>query len=112
MPPESRQQHTIGSGESLNAFVSFLNRLEIAPVEKLTGTPTVTISPSGPTLANKAVNTAVVFVRGESRGPGQVVQWSITGCTDATLYTVTISVSTDATVSQTFVRTVKLLCKD
>ncbi len=112
MPLESQEYKEIGSGETRNAFVSFMNLLEAIPVEKLTGTPTITVSPTGPTLSNKALNTSTVEVKGETRDPSVVVQFTVDSCTDATDYTITISVATDAVNAQTFVRKVKLLCRD
>ena len=112
MPLESQEFHEIGSGETRNAFVSFKKLLEVIPVEKLTGTPTVTVSPTGPNLTNKALNAATVEVKGQTRDPNVVVQFTVDSCTDATDYTITVTVSTDAADAQTFVRKMKLLCRD
>ena len=72
--------------------------------ELLTGTPTVTTDGSA-TLANKAVNTATYVDKysNETVAVGAAVQFSITSAVAGT-ETITITVSTDASIARTFVR--------
>lgn len=94
------EQHYKTPNETLNAAVSFKRRLAVG--EKLTGTPVVTISPSGPTLSSKAVNTsAITLESGTVCDIGQAVQFSVTGGTADTKYTITAQCGTDASVAQT-----------
>ncbi len=92
------------AGETRTAFIRYTDKLESG--ELLTGTPTITISPSaGVTLSNKAVSTAILTINGKSTAIGAAVSVKITGVTAATIYTLSVTVGTDATVAQTFVDT-------
>ena len=67
----------------------------LASAETLTGTPTVTVSPSGPTASSPAVNVAT-FPDDEdvSVAIGKGVQLRLAGGTDGRDYLVTVSVGT------------------
>ena len=97
------QLPVVYSGETRNGACSFANLLDSD--ELLTGTPTVTPSPAGPTISNVAVNTSTLTIDGESVVAGKAVQCKVTGQSAATLYELTFTVSTDATPAQTFKRT-------
>lgn len=72
----------------------FGNQPEIADyADTLTGTPTVAVSPSGPTLASAAISGSQVLV-------------TISGGTDATDYTLTFTATT--TGGSTLVETITL----
>lgn len=90
-----------------NVAVSFANVVDSG--ELLTGTPTITGSPSGLTFANQAVNTAALTINGESVAIGNAVQFKVAGGTADTEYTILVQVSTDATPAQTFYDSLKLL---
>lgn len=96
----------MNEGETRNGKVSFTDILDTGEV--LTGTPTVTVSPSGPTISNAAVNTSAVTVDGESVAIGHAVTFKVTGGTAGTTYTLTVTASTDATPAQTFKKYVGL----
>jgi hypothetical protein len=72
----------------------FGNHPEIADyADTLTGTPTVAVSPTGPTLASAAIS-------------GTEVRVTVSGGTDDTDYTLTFTVST--TAGSTLVETITL----
>ena len=93
------QVHYISEDAVRNVAVSFDNVLESG--EALTGTPTVTISPTGPTIDNKAVSSESLTINGETVTTGRAVQFRISGVTAGTKYTITISCETDSTPAQT-----------
>lgn len=93
--------------EARNVAVDFYNMLDTG--ELLTGTPTVEeITTSALTLANKAINSTTQNVNGASRAAGQVVTFKVTGGSAGVLYKIKITVSTDATPAQTFIRSIAL----
>ena len=75
--------------------------------ETLTGTPTVTVSPTGPTLGSKIVNVAAIDVNGDTVAIGEAVQFTVTGGTAGVRYTITASCGTSS--SQTLVGTAILV---
>jgi len=94
----AKQVYEMGSGETRLVSVDYRGKLDTG--ELLTGTPTVTISPSGPTISNEAVNTAALTIAGETVAIGQAVQFKITGVTAGTTYTITTKCGTDSTPAQ------------
>jgi hypothetical protein len=65
-------------------------------------TPTITVSPAGPTVANKAVSTAVMDVEDHVAVPiGRVLLYSVAAGTAGVEYTFSLFCATDATVSET-----------
>ena len=75
----------------------------------LTGTPSVTlIGPSGLTLENKAINTAILWLLNKSCPVATVVQFKVSSHLLGKIYRVRISCATDATVAETIVVDVRL----
>lgn len=92
--------------EVRNAAVSFSGLLDSGEV--LTGTPTVLVtdpteSPETLTLSDKVVNTAAIVVNGVTTAIGNAVQFSVSGGTANTEYTIQLSCDTDATPTQTLI---------
>jgi Flp pilus assembly protein TadG len=83
-------------GDVLPIVASFVK--ELANGDTLTGTPTVSVSPAGPTLSAASVNNATLQVEIEGNKHfalmGQAVQFTMSGGSDGTTYTVTVTVST------------------
>ena len=75
--------------------------------ELLTGTPTVTEATGGVTLGSKAVNTGSITVNGRTVITGQAVQFTITGGTAGTEYTVVVTCGTNATPAQTLIEVLR-----
>lgn len=97
----------IAVGETRTPAISFKDVLESG--ELLAGTPTIVEeTTSDLTLANKRVNTAALTINGESVAIGQAVQFKINGqLTVNSPYTLKITVGTDASPAQTFVKKVR-----
>ena len=96
----------ISAGETDMCAVDFTDRLDSG--ELLTGTPTITeVTSSDLTLGNKAVSTGALTIYGATVATGMAVQFSVSGQQADTLYTISITVSTDAAVARTFVRHAK-----
>lgn len=85
--------------EVRNAAVSFAATLDDS--ELLTGTPTVTATPSGLTFASPKVNTAAIEVEGQSVAIGKAAQFSVSGGEHGKTYVIRVSVGTTATPAQT-----------
>lgn len=85
---------SITADETRKLSVSFVNRLDSG--ETLTGTPTVTVSPSGPTLGTTAINGSSITVNGRTATAGQAIQFTITDCTAGSTYQLTVTASTTA----------------
>ncbi len=103
------QLHAMTSGETRAFAVSFKDILDDG--ELLTGTPTVVDLASVLTLASKAVNTAAIpasEVFPEEVAIGQAVQFTATGGTAGTTYTIRVTCGTDATPAQTLSRRVQV----
>ncbi len=80
--------------------VSFQGKLDSG--ELLTGTPTIVeVTTSALTLANKAVSTAALTIDGVSNATGEAVQFSVSGGTAGTQYTINVQVGTDSSPAQT-----------
>lgn len=95
---EAPQVHTMEAGETRIISVDYRGKLDSG--ELLTGAPTVSVSPSGPTISNEAVNTSSLTINGETVAAGEAVQFKITGATAGTTYTITTKCGTDATPAQ------------
>lgn len=93
------QRHKITAGETRNIAIDCRGKLDSG--ETMTGTPIITISPSGPTLSNKAVNGSTITVNGASCTAGQALQCKVTGCTANTEYTISASCGTTSSPAQT-----------
>ena len=101
------QRACMTDAETRAVKVSFKDDLDTS--ELLTGTPTLTeITTSDLTLANKAVNTAALTILGGTVAIGQAVQFTVTGGTAGTTYTIQITAGTDATPAQTLQAVVEI----
>ncbi len=70
--------------------------------ELLTGTPTIVeVTTSALTLGSKAVSTTALTIDGVSNAIGEAVQFSVSGGTAGTTYTINVQVGTDSTPAQT-----------
>jgi hypothetical protein len=97
------QVPTISAGETESCAVDFTDRLDSG--ELLTGTPTVTeVTTADLTLGSKAVNTSALTMFGSTVAVGAAVQFTVSGQQASSLYTLSITVSTDATPARTFAR--------
>lgn len=85
---------SITADETRKLSVSFANRLESG--ETLTGTPTVTVSPTGPTLGSPSINASSLTINGRTNTAGQAIQFTITDCTSGQTYQLTVTASTTA----------------
>ena len=104
------QRHIVSVGDTEVVSVNFTDHLDSG--ESLTGTPTIVeVTTTDLTLANKAVSTAT-YVESETKDTiavGAAVQFSVLGGTAANSpYSISVTVSTDATIPRTFVRYVSL----
>lgn len=106
MPSTAPQIPDKTASEVRNCIVSFAGKLDSG--ELLTGTPTVTASPSGLTIANVIRNSTSKTVNGVSISASQGVQWKVSGGTAGTTYTFTITCGTDATPAQTLIGYAKM----
>lgn len=86
--------HGMPVGSERNVSMSFVGLLDDG--ELLTGTPVVTIGPTGPTLSDKRVNTSAVTISDQLVPVGQAVLFKITDVAADTEYTMTVTVSTNA----------------
>jgi hypothetical protein len=98
------------STEVRNGAISLDELLDSA--ESITGTPTITASPSGLTFASVAANSTVAVIKGASVAIGRAVVFRVSGGTSGTKYTGTLTVGTDATPAQTITVTFRLLVQD
>jgi hypothetical protein len=100
-------QHVKHPSEVRNCAVSFDNTLDTG--ELLTGTPTVSGSPTGLTFANVKVNTAQLTINGATVAIGRAVQFKVTGGTSGVKYQIEVACGTDATPAQTLYAELDLL---
>ena len=100
------QIHCKTASEVRNVFTSFLDRLEKG--EKLTGTPTVTVSPTGPTIANIAIPTADRIINGKLVPGSASVSFTVSAGTAGTQYTFTLTATTNAANAQTLIGKIRL----
>lgn len=89
--------------EVRNVSVSFKGKLDSG--ETLSGSPSVSVSPSGPTLGTPAKNSGTITVDDESCAANEAVQFTVSGGTASTTYTLTVQCGTSAS------QTVQVLCK-
>ncbi len=87
------------ANEVRNLAANFTDKLDTG--ETLTGTPTVTVSPSGVTASTVAVSTEALTILGESVAIGKAVTCSVSGGSAGTRYTLTIQCGTNASPAQT-----------
>lgn len=104
--PDSSQVNFMLVGETLNAGVSF--EAWLATDDALTGTPTVTASPSGLTLSNAQINTEIVEINGVSVPIGMAVLFTVTGGAACADYMLTVTSQTTIAPVQTMIAKVRL----
>lgn len=109
MSTKANQVREQNPGETLNHAVDCSGRL--ASGELLTGTPTVSISPTGPTISNAQVNGSTVTINGNSCIAGKAVLFTLAGLTLGTDYTITISCGSNSTPAETIVGTLTVSCR-
>lgn len=95
------QIHTKHPDAAQNAAVSFDELLEGA--EALTGTPTVTGSPSGLTIDNARVSTGELTIDGQTVATGRAVQFRVSGGTSGDTHTIKVVCGTTSSPAQTLV---------
>lgn len=103
------QTEFISPTETRNCGVSFIPKLRSG--QSLTGTPTVAISPSGPTISDVARNSSALDINGVSVPASKAVAFKITGCTEGEDYTITVSCADDSTPAETLEVTCDLRCR-
>lgn len=96
----ARQKFTKTPGEVRNVRLGLKDLLDSG--ELLTGTPTITVSPSGLTTASPLVNVGTITIDDVSYSAGQAITFTISGGTAGTVYELLVSCDTDA--SQTLQR--------
>lgn len=101
MPSRARQIEDKHPSETEVGLADFGPSLRSG--ELLTGTPTTSVSPTGPTISNVGVTVADETIRGVSVGTGEGVIFSIAGGTDSTDYDITITATTDGTPARTLI---------
>lgn len=104
---DAPQIGTKKASEVRNAAVDFSGKLDSG--ESLTGTPTVTATPSGLTFANVAVSTGTLTINGSSVAAGKAVQFKVTGGTSYLMYDVSVSCGTNSTPAQTLYACLQLM---
>lgn len=96
------QRHTKSVSEARNVSIDMRGVLDVG--ELLTGTPTIVeVTTTDLTLANKAVNGSTLTINGNACLAGQAVTFKVSGGVAGTTYTIRITVSSNASVPQTFV---------
>lgn len=102
------QRPVVAVGETRNVSVSFVDLLDSGEV--LTGTPTIVeVTTTDLTISNKRVSTTATTINGETVAIGKAVQFKVSGqLTTNSPYTIKITVGTDASPAQTFVKYVRL----
>lgn len=101
--PTAPQIQSKTASEVRNLAVSFVNELDTSPNELLTGTPTISATPSGLTFSSVAVNSVARTINGVSVAIGKAVQARVSGGTAGQEYTLTVTAGTDATPAQTLI---------
>jgi hypothetical protein len=96
--PQVHSKHPLAAQ---NAAVSFDDLLEAA--EELTGTPTVTSSPSGLTIDNVKVSLAALTINGATVAEARAVQFRVSDGLAGTSYQITVSCGTTSSPAQTLV---------
>lgn len=96
---QAEQIQTKTVAEVRNLAVDFSDKLDTG--EELTGTPTVTATPAGLTIASQAVSVASLTILGTTVASGLAVTCSVSSGAAGKRYTLTVQCGTDATVAQT-----------
>ena len=85
-----------------NIAVSFAEELDEGEV--ITGTPTVSVSPSGPTLSAAAATTTVRKINGVTVEAGRAVTFTASGGSDGVDYVITVTAATSGS------QTIPVIC--
>ena len=90
---------TKGAGETRDMAVSFvpkLKQLGTTPetYQSLIGTPTVISTPSGLTITNKQISSAMLVINGKHVAASNAVAFTVAGGTAGVEYTITVKAST------------------
>jgi hypothetical protein len=93
------QIHSKKVSAGRNGAISFDDYLE--PDELLTGTPTVTASPSGLTISNARVSEDELTINERAVAAGRAVQFRVSGGTAGTRYVITATCGTTSDPAQT-----------
>ena len=102
------QVRTKHPNEARNCAVSFDQILETG--ETLTGTPSVSFSPSGITVSDAKVSTAELVIDGDTVAVGRAIQFKASGGSAGVEYTGTVQTAgSTASPSQTPLVVVRLL---
>jgi hypothetical protein len=106
MANEIKQKH---ASETRTISINYTDKLDTG--EALTGTPTVAeVSTSDLTISGAQLNSGELTINGETVAASKAVQCQVAGGTSGSTYSLSVTVSTDATSpgAQTFVDTIKL----
>lgn len=110
MTQTAEQISILSAAEVRNFKVDFSGLLDSG--ELLTGTPLVVeVTSTDLTITNKAVSTAELVILEQTVAVGKAVTFTVSGQAEDTIYTIKITVGTDATNAQTFVRNVKFVVR-
>lgn len=104
---ETRSKHP---SEVRNISISFVNVLDSG--ESLTGTPTLSATPSGLTFASAQTNAAAVTINGVSVAIGKAVLARVSGGSSGITYKCEASCGTTATPAQTIIVEFDLTVRD
>ncbi len=104
------QVYTKHPSEVRNCAVSLANVLDSG--ETLTGTPTVSATPSGLTFSNAQVSVGTLTINGVSVAAGKAVQFRVSGGTSGVRYNVEVTCGTTSSPAQTLVVELDLLVKN
>ena len=97
-------------GDTAAAAVNFVQQLRSG--ELLSGTPTVAEQTSSDlTISNQGLNTTTIDVAGVSAAASQAVVYTVAGGSSGTLYSIKVTVSTDASDARTLVRLTDFYCE-
>lgn len=91
------ESHVAIVGEDRCVSVSYDGKLDAG--ELLTGTPTVTVSPTGPTISNIKVSTADLTISDKRVATGRAVQFFVTGLAEKA-YTFTVTALSNSSPQQ------------
>lgn len=96
--------------ETRTGGVSFVNLLESG--ESLSGTPTVSSTPTGLTISNIQKNSTAVTINGVSVAANKAVLFSVAAGESGVTYELQVQCSTDGSPAQTPLVECRLLVKD
>lgn len=102
--PNKRTTETRNGAISLDALLE--------AVEVVSGTPTITSSPSGLTFSNIQSNSDAIIVKGLTVATGRAIQFRVTGGTSGITYNCKAVVATNSTPAQSVEVTFRLLVID